>query len=241
VTERVTGIELALSAWESERCAAGCGAARSAGRYVFAGCQYHLPVTTGDLLLRALTDTGEPPLRPLPDQVAQLLRDLEAPPRLAAHLRAVHDVAFQLVEWMAQRYPALRLDRDAVLFGAATHDIGKTAHIAELSGPGSAHEEAGRELLLAWGISPQLARFAATHAAWTGPDIELEDLLVSVADKIWKDKRAPDLEDLVVKRLAEASGRMPWEEFLAFDDLLVSIGNDGGRRLAFQASYPARR
>ena len=139
---------------------------------------------TSDLLLRALHDTADPPLRPLPDRVAQLLRDLDAPPRLAAHLRAVHDVAYQLVDWIAQRYPALQFDRDAVLFGAATHDIGKIAHIAELSGPGSAHEEAGRELLLAQGISPELARFAGTHAAWTGPDIGIEDLMVSVADKI---------------------------------------------------------
>lgn len=147
-------------------------------------------MTTGDLLLQALSDTGDPPLRPLPGQVAQLLRDLDAPPRLAAHLRAVHDVACQLVDWLEQRYPALPLDRDAVLFGAATHDIGKATHIAELSGPRSAHEETGRELLLAQGVSPELARFAGTHASWKEPDIELEDLLVSVADKIWKNKRS---------------------------------------------------
>ena len=48
-----------------------------------------------------------------------------------------------------------------MLFGAATHDIGKTMHVAELSAPGSEHEEAGRQLLLAHGISPELARFAA--------------------------------------------------------------------------------
>ena len=195
-------------------------------------------MTTADLLLRALHDTADPQLRPLPPRAAQLLRDLGAPPRLAAHLRTVHDVAYQLVDWIAQRYPSLRFDRDAVLFGAATHDIGKTAHIAELSEPGSAHEEAGRELLLAQGVSPELARFAATHAAWTGPDIEIEDLLVSVADKIWKNKRVPDLEDLVVKRLAAASGRTAWEEFLAFDDLLASIGEDASQRLVFQASFP---
>jgi hypothetical protein len=35
----------------------------------------------------------------------------------------------------------VRRFRDAVLFGAATHDIGKTVHIDELSGPRSAHEE----------------------------------------------------------------------------------------------------
>jgi hypothetical protein len=30
---------------------------------------------------------------------------LDAPPRLAAHLRLVHDVAYELVEWLAVRYP----------------------------------------------------------------------------------------------------------------------------------------
>lgn len=198
-------------------------------------------MTSPDLLLRALHDAGNPPLRPLSDRVAELLRKLDAPPRLAAHLRAVHDVAHRLVEWLEERQPALRFDRDAVLFGAATHDIGKTAHVGELSGPGSAHEEAGRELLLAQGVSAELARFAGTHAAWTGPDIGIEDLLVSVADKIWKNKRVQELEDLVVARLAEASGRTRWEEFLAFDDVLGVLGDGADQRLAFQASYPVRR
>ncbi|WUC55373.1 HD domain-containing protein [Streptomyces sp. NBC_00554] len=193
------------------------------------------------MLLRALHDAGNPPLRPLPDRVAELLRKLDAPPRLAAHLRAVHDVAHRLVDWLEEWQPALRFDRDAVLFGAATHDVGKTAHVGELSGPGSAHEEAGRELLLAQGVSAELARFAGTHAAWTGPDIGIEDLLVSVADKIWKNKRVQELEDLVVARLAEASGRTRWEEFLAFDDVLGVLGDGADQRLAFQASYPVRR
>lgn len=191
--------------------------------------------------MRALHDMGNPPLRPLPDRVAELLKKLDAPPRLAAHLRAVHDVAYRLVDWLEEREPALRFDRDAVLFGAATHDIGKTAHVGELSGPGSAHEEAGRELLLAQGVSAELARFAGTHAAWTGADIGIEDLLVSVADKIWKNKRVQELADLVVARLAEASGRTRWEEFLAFDDVLGALGEGADQRLAFQASYPVRR
>lgn len=197
-------------------------------------------MTAPDHLLKALSEPGQPPLRLLPEEVARLLQDLDAPPRLAAHLRAVHDVACQLADWLTRQYPAIRFDRGAVVFGAATHDIGKTAHVAELSGPGSEHEEAGRQLLLARGISPELARFAVTHAAWTRPEIQIEDLLVSVADKVWKDKRVPDLEDLVVSRLAEASGRSAWEEFLAFDDLLTSIGQEAGHRLAFQAAYPVR-
>ncbi|OLT25879.1 phosphohydrolase [Actinomadura sp. CNU-125] len=189
-------------------------------------------------LTHALTDPGEPPLRPLPDEVAELLRTLECPPRLAAHLRLVHDVAGRLTGWVARRHPGLRFDRDAVLFGAATHDIGKILHTAELSGPGAAHEPDGRDLLLRHGVDADRARFAATHAAWAEPGVPLEDLLVSLADAVWKGKRVPDLEDLVVARLAEAAGGEAWEEFAALDDLLTAIGDTADGRLAFQAAHP---
>ncbi|MFF4445217.1 HD domain-containing protein [Streptomyces sp. NPDC001502] len=191
-----------------------------------------------DALSQALHAPADPPLRPLPDPVVDLLRSLGAPPRLAAHLRAVHDVAVQLVTWMDHRHPQIAVDRAAVLFGAATHDIGKTVHTDELSEPGSSHEEAGRALLSAHGFGPDLARFAGTHASWTAPGTTLEDLLVSVADKVWKNKRLPELEDLVVARLARATGGQHWEEYLAFDDLLTHIGDGADGRLAFQASFP---
>jgi len=99
-------------------------------------------VTTA--LQAALDEPGDPLLRRLPVPVRRLLESLEAPPRLAAHLRAVHDVACQLTELLALRHPELTFDRASVLFGAATHDIGKVVHIGELSGPGSAHEVASR-------------------------------------------------------------------------------------------------
>ncbi|MFG2297677.1 HD domain-containing protein [Streptomyces sp. NPDC048603] len=189
-------------------------------------------------LSRALDAPGEPPLRPLPPAVAELLRRLSAPPRLAAHLRAVHDAAVDLADWLQGRHPGLAVDRDAVLFGAATHDVGKTLHPEELSGPGSAHEEAGRRLLLSHGFAPSLARFAATHASWDDPAATVEDLLVSMADKVWKDQRVPGLEDRFVRELADATGREPWEEYLALDDLLTRLGADAPRRLAFQAAFP---
>ncbi|MEW2049331.1 HD domain-containing protein [Streptomyces sp. NPDC005476] len=180
----------------------------------------------------------DPPLLPLPDRVAELVSEMACPPRLAAHLRAVHDAAHQLIDWTERHCPALHFDREAVLFGAATHDIGKSVHVSELSGPGAAHEEAGRTLLLGRGVSPELARFAATHASWREPGIGLEDLLVSLADKIWKNKRVPDLEDLIVARLAEATGGAAWEEFIALDEVLSHIGDTADERLAFQASFP---
>ncbi|MGW6413920.1 HD domain-containing protein [Streptomyces sp. NPDC055055] len=195
-------------------------------------------MTTNASLSRAMSAPSSPPLLPLPDRVAALLSDLESPPRLAAHLRAVHDVAHRLIAWMEHHRPGVTFDREAVLFGAATHDIGKAVHVAELSEPGSAHEEAGEALLIGRGIPSELARFAATHASWTDPRVGLDDLLVSLADKIWKNKRVPDLEDLVVARLVEATGRAAWEEFSALDELLGVIGDAADERLAFQASFP---
>ncbi|WTQ47506.1 HD domain-containing protein [Actinacidiphila glaucinigra] len=177
----------------------------------------------------------------MPPEVERLLRDVGAPPRLAAHLRLVHDVACELVEWIRQYSPDLVVDREAVLFGAATHDIGKALHVAELSGPGSAHERAGRALLLARGVAPRLARFAATHGSWTDGAVTMEDLLVSVADKVWKGKRVTELEDLVVDRLAGATGDERWEVFLALDGFLGEVAADADRRLAFHTAFPVVR
>ncbi|WP_323747891.1 HD domain-containing protein [Catenulispora rubra] len=183
----------------------------------------------------AVDETTRPVLRPLPPGAVEVLRAVGAPPRLVAHLRAVHDVAAQLVAWAAER--GLPVDAEAVLFGAATHDIGKALHPAELSGPGAEHEAAGRDLLLRHGISPELAKFAAGHARWDA-DTTLDELLVSLADKVWKGKRVAELEDLVAARLVAASGREAWEEFLELDAVLSVVGEGADERLAYQAGFP---
>ncbi|MFD0817456.1 hypothetical protein ACFQ0D_03785 [Micromonospora zhanjiangensis] len=104
-------------------------------------------------LSHALGESGDPPLRQLSAQVADLLFELNAPPRLAAHLRTVYVAAAQLTAWIAGRNPSLAVDRRAVLFGAA--------------------ERASQQLRLAAGINPSLARFAATHASWRTGAVEL--------------------------------------------------------------------
>ncbi|GJF27509.1 phosphohydrolase [Kitasatospora sp. NE20-6] len=172
---------------------------------------------------------------PLPAETAALLAGLGAPPRLVAHLRLVHDVALRLVDAFGAELGA---DRPGVLYGAATHDVGKVLHPEELSAPGSLHEEAGRALLLARGVHPDRARYAGTHASWTLPGISTEELLVSLADKIWKGRRQADLEDLVAGRLAEARRQPLWEAFLALDDVLGPLAEEAGPRLAHQASFP---
>ena len=179
----------------------------------------------------ALTRPG---LRALPDAAAELLRDLDAPPRLGAHLRAVHDVAWSITDRLGRRTPELPFDTTAVLFGAATHDIGKVLHTAELSGPGHRHEAAGRDLLIRYGVPIHLARFAATHGSWESEEAGLDDLLVSLADKIWKGARVESLEE----RVAAFLGGPPWEAFLALNDLVQDLAGGADARLAFQAAYP---
>ncbi|MET8148104.1 HD domain-containing protein [Actinoplanes sp. NPDC049668] len=183
------------------------------------------------LLDLALTESS---LRPLPGPAAELLRALAAPPRLGAHLRIVHDVAWSLTDALGRSRPDLDFDTTAVLFGAATHDIGKVVHVEELSGPGHAHEEAGRDLLLRYGVPAHLARFAGSHASWDDPHVTLDELLVSLADKVWRAARVEDLEQLVCARL----GGAPWEAFLELDDVLRRLAAGADARLAFQVSYP---
>ena len=188
-------------------------------------------VTTATLE-RALT---VPPMRPLPATAAELLRALDAPPRLGAHLRAVHDVAWSLTDALGRRRPALPFDTTAVLFGAATHDIGKVLHPVELTGQGTAHEAAGEDLLLRYGVPAHLARFAGSHGScWTGPGATLDELLVSLADQVCQGRREPALED----RVAEHVGDAPWAAFRYLDDLLGALAAGADDRLAFQAGFP---
>lgn len=178
-------------------------------------------------------------LRPLPDEIIQLLTEVDASPRLAAHLRAVHEVARQLIEEFTATWPQLSFDADAVSFGAATHDIGKALYPNELTGPGNQHESAGYDLLLDHGVPERQARFARTHARWDEEDATTEDQLVALADKIWKGRRQEDLEQLLVQRIIAATGDELWNAFMRLDDLLNRIAAQAEGRLHFQAQFAA--
>jgi putative nucleotidyltransferase with HDIG domain len=184
-------------------------------------------------LEHALTDDDT--IEPLPALAVELLHALEAPPRLAAHLRAVHHVAHRLTEELADE--AMSFDKAAVLFGAATHDIGKVRHPEELEQPGHLHEPAGYELLLSYGVPHELARFAGSHgSSWLTPDPPTEDLVVSLADKVWKGARVTGLEQRVLERLPGEE----WDAFLRLDNILGPIAGQADRLLAFQFRHPVR-
>jgi hypothetical protein len=182
---------------------------------------------------------------PLPAAVEGLLAARGASPRLTAHLMLVHDTAVSLTAGVSAAWPRVTYDRQAVLLGAATHDVGKVVHPEELSGPGHAHEEAGVRLLIESGITERQARFARTHARWEeqlhgaqGRESGLEDLLVALSDKVWKGKRAEALEQATAQIIAARSGEALWQVWLALDDLLSGLAATADERLAWQARHP---
>jgi hypothetical protein len=177
-------------------------------------------------------------LHELPPEVASLLQSLDVHPHLLAHLVLVHDVAVQLVEGVEQTWPDLEFDAEAVLFGAATHDIGKVHHPHEMLGPGQAHHAAGVELLESHGISPQRARFARTHAGWQAEEqLQIEDLLVALADVIWAGGRDRELEDAMLRRVSSADESALWRAYMELDDILTELAADAELRLIWQTQF----
>ena len=173
-------------------------------------------------------------LRSLPRSVQCLCDNLDAPPRLIAHLTIVHHVAGELLEAIRKHFPSLVFDNEAVLFGAATHDLGKAKYTNELTDSGCQHETDGPAILEGIGVQPKLARFARTHGSWSCEELPLEDLLVALADAVWKGQRLEPLEKKVINRIAMMTKLEEWEVFSELDGLLEEIASRGDERLAWQ-------
>ena len=160
-----------------------------------------------------------------------LLRTLGAAPRLIRHHELVVEAASALVIGLREAFD-LPFDDRLVLVGAALHDAGKIEHPAELEEPGSEHAVSGCALLARAGVEPALARFCRTHTTWQDEEVGLEDLLVALADKLWKGKRDDELEKRVCQVIQRATGREAWEVFDRADRIFAAIAADGELRLA---------
>lgn len=166
-------------------------------------------------------------------EINSVFQTFTVPQRLYAHLMIVHDVANKLLEEINRTWGSLNINKNLVLFGAATHDIGKTIYTNELSEAGYKHEQAGLQLLLSLGISEKKSKFAASHSSWS-ENSTLEELLVSLADKIWKGNRVQDLEDLLIERISTETKTERWNTFSLPDSIIDDITKDADKRLSFQ-------
>lgn len=165
------------------------------------------------------------------DEALHFMRARGASARLVRHHELVVEAANELLAGLRELGLADAVDARLVRLGAALHDIGKLVHPGELDAPGDRHERAGEALLREAGHA-ELARFAISHTAWQQPGLAPEDLLVALADKLWKGKRVAELEQRVITALAASTKRDAWSLFVALDDRFETIAAGGAARLA---------
>lgn len=158
------------------------------------------------------------------------LRDLGAPQRLVRHVELVGEAADTLLVAFARQ--SVPLDENFVRIGVVLHDVGKIVHQNELSKSGSEHESVGERLLLEHGVSAKLARVCRSHAQWASLDSSLEELVIALADKLWKGVRVQALEEQIVERAALSTNRDKWDMFIEFDSVFEEIASQGDARLS---------
>lgn len=179
------------------------------------------------------------PFHELPPEVLHILAKYAASPRLVAHLTVVYDVALRFIKQLDASWPMLEYEKQRVLFGAATHDVGKTVYPNELTGPGTQHEEIGPQLLLESGFPETYARFARTHARWSQEaPVQMEDVFVAFADTIWKGKRDDVLEREITSQIARQCRQEIWEVYLKLDEIADQLANDAHNRILWQGKQP---
>jgi hypothetical protein len=166
-----------------------------------------------------------------PARALAILAELGASPWLVRHHELVLEAAVLLCDRIQLDFRT-SFERELVLAGAALHDAGKVVHPEETRLPGHEHEAAGERLLLDHGVPAAVARFCVTHAAWDVRDASLEDLLVALADKLWKGKREEDLENRVGSVIAREANLEAWAAFDKLDAICETIAAGGPERLA---------
>ncbi|MDP4182752.1 MAG: HD domain-containing protein [Bacillota bacterium] len=163
------------------------------------------------------------------EEALKLLNELNAPEKLTFHGKLVCEAAEDIIKELS----TLDISLDFVFIRIATilHDIGKIIHISELSMPGHFHEEEGEKILIKLGIDPNLARCCLSHARYNNMNCSIEELIVALADKLWKGKRDETLELKVVDAIAERLGKERWNIFMKLDDCFESVAMKGNERL----------
>lgn len=169
-----------------------------------------------------------------PDDAWDLLNRLDAPEHLHRHVQLVSETAEELIHCL-QQFP-LTLDENLIRIGVILHDVGKIQHPEEFHQSGNLHEEKGRLLLTQLGVADHIAKVCVSHGNWHDHP-SLEELVIALADKLWKGKRVPDLEQKLLGAIAEETAVDPWSLFEGLDSTFEAIAADGDRRLRQSIDY----
>ena len=164
-----------------------------------------------------------------PEDARVLLVELGAPERLVTHGYLVLEAADALLGALAAM--GVTVDVPLVRAGAMLHDVGKIAFPAELRAPGAEHEMAGQTMLLERDVDPRVARHCVAHARWATMDPTIEELVVALADALWKGVRRKPIEQRVVDEIARIRGVDAWSIFVEMDSCFEAIADGGQDRL----------
>ncbi len=170
----------------------------------------------------------------LPKEVETLLKRFNVPIRLYKHLKIVNSTASYIIEELKLEWPILSLNEKEILFGASTHDIGKLVITDELYKKGKEHESEGFKLLKSLGYKDDIARFTITHGNWRGDNLEIEDFIVCLSDKVWKGKRDIELEECIVNKISEMTKIDFWDVSTKLELILEKIVIESDKRIAWQ-------
>lgn len=162
------------------------------------------------------------------EDALSLLNALGASASLIQHAKIVSEVAAQVLACLDLSVD--QIQHSVVLIGAMLHDVGKVKYPEELRQPGHQHELAGQQMLMALSIPEQIAEICVTHAGWQLAK-STEALVVALADKLWKGSRVPDLEDRIIRQLAEIKQQEFWSLYLTVEPCFDQIAEDAPTRL----------
>ena len=170
----------------------------------------------------------------IPDNILKILNDCNCPGLLIRHLILVYNTGMVLTEKIKYEFPDLKILDNEIQFGLATHDIGKSIKKNELKESGKEHEQIGYELLIDYGVNKNLARFTITHSDWKSENINIEDLIVSLSDKIWKGQRIDELEEELIRRISISQNIDYWVVYSKLDCIISEIIIGADERLNWQ-------
>ncbi len=169
-----------------------------------------------------------------PEKITAILNNVNAPDRLKRHLHLVYSTAKEFLYLIKKEWPELELKEELILFGSATHDIGKSKIKNELYEHGNQHEKVGKQLLSELGFTESESRFTETHGNWQTPSLPLEDLIVILADKLWKGKRIYELEEKIGQIISSELQLNYWQLYTKFNAILEKISLGADERIAWQ-------
>lgn len=165
----------------------------------------------------------------------RFLQYLGASPQLVQHVKLVGEAAEMLI-FQFQKV-GIAFDADLIRSGVIFHDVGKILHPSELIEKGDKHEMAGELLLLSRGVDPKIARCCRSHGQWQKIECSFEELVVALADKLWKGQRITELENKTVSKAAARCNKDYWDLFIVLDGEFAKVALEGDLRLSRSLAF----